>query len=125
MLERTGPATVIVHSAEGATGFEVARQRPDLIETLVAVEPVGCPETQSQVFNDTEFVAVYGDYVQDRGQTGRKQACETTVEMVNQNGGTAEMVSLPDMGVKGNSHLLMQGENNEEIGEIIMDRLEG
>jgi hypothetical protein len=124
LLERTGPATVIVHSAEGATGFEVARQRPELVETLVAVEPVGCPETESQVFNGTEFVAVYGDYVQERGQTGRKQACETTVEIINENGGDAEMVSLPDIGIEGNSHLLMQGENNEEIAEIIMERLE-
>ena len=125
LLERTGPATVIVHSAEGATGFEVARERAELIETLVAVEPVGCPETESQVFNGTEFVAVYGDYVQERGQTGRKQACEATVEMINQNGGDAEMISLPDMGIEGNSHLLMQGENNEEIAQKVMEELEG
>ena len=124
LLERTGPATVIVHSAEGATGFEVARQRPELVETLVAVEPVGCPETESQVFNGTEFAAVYGDYVQERGQTGRKHACETTVDLINENGGKAEMISLPDMEINGNSHLLMQGENNEEIAEIVMERLE-
>ncbi|QGA80702.1 hypothetical protein [Candidatus Nanohalobium constans] len=124
LLERTGPATVIVHSAEGATGFEVARQRPELIETLVAVEPVGCPETESQVFSGTEFVAVYGDYVQERGQTGRKQACETTIDLINENGGEAEMISLPDMGIEGNSHLLMQGENNQEIAEKVMSEVQ-
>jgi hypothetical protein len=29
------------------------------------------------------------------------------------------MVMLPDIGIKGNSHMLMQDKNNAEIAEVI------
>ncbi len=41
LLERTGPAIVLVHSAGGPYGWVVADAHPDLVKALVAVEPLG------------------------------------------------------------------------------------
>ena len=34
-------------------------------------------------------------------------------------GGSVDLVNLPDIGIKGNSHMLMQEKNNAEIAEVI------
>jgi len=49
---------------------------PDLVERIVAVEPVGAltdPPTVAEMGGDAPFMGVYGDYVDEREQTGRKE----------------------------------------------------
>lgn len=43
LLERIGPAVLISHSAGGPLGWLIADARPDLVEAIVAVEPLGPP----------------------------------------------------------------------------------
>lgn len=73
LLERIGPAVVVPHSMGGQTAFTLAERRPELFRALVVVEPVGCPRTADQVapIADIPFLAVYGDYIESRGQAGR------------------------------------------------------
>ena len=40
-------------------------------------------------------------------------------EAIKAAGGSAEWINLPDIGIKGNSHMLMQDKNNAEIAEVI------
>ena len=39
--------------------------------------------------------------------------------MIKSAGGSADVVMLPDLGIKGNSHMLMQEKNNAESAEVI------
>ncbi len=43
LLDRIGPAIVLVHSAGGPFAWVVADQRPNLVKAIVAVEPAGPP----------------------------------------------------------------------------------
>ncbi len=43
--------------------------------------------------------------------------------MVNEMGGDAEVVYLPERGIKGNTHLLMLDLNNEQIADLFSDFL--
>lgn len=45
------------------------------------------------------------------------------VEAINRHGGDATLVHLPDIGIKGNSHFLMQEKNNKEILKLALDWL--
>lgn len=45
------------------------------------------------------------------------------VEAINRHGGDAILVHLPDIGIKGNSHFLMQEKNNKEILKLALDWL--
>jgi hypothetical protein len=40
-------------------------------------------------------------------------------------GGTVDVINLPDLSIKGNSHMLMQDKNNAEIAEVIQKWLIG
>jgi len=50
LLERIGPAILLVHSQAGAFGWPVADARPDLVKAILAIEPNGPP------FHGLEFV---------------------------------------------------------------------
>lgn len=41
LLDRIGPAVVVTHSAGGPVGWLAADRRPELVEAIVAVEPMG------------------------------------------------------------------------------------
>lgn len=47
-------------------------------------------------------------------------SCNTFVRQVKDSGGDAEMMSLPKMGIKGNSHMLMQDKNNLQLADLIL-----
>ena len=40
------------------------------------------------------------------------------VAAVNRHGGNAELIHLPDIGIRGNTHFLMSDLNNEEIADL-------
>lgn len=123
VMQEVGPAVLLVHSAAGPVGFAVAFQHPELVEALVVVEPTGCP-VEPDLVPQVPFLAIYGDYVQQRGQTGRFNACQTTRELVAEAGFAAEFFSYPAMDVFGNTHLLMQDNNNHEIQADVYTWLE-
>ncbi|TDL31951.1 alpha/beta fold hydrolase [Jeotgalibacillus sp. S-D1] len=127
LLEDKGPALLMVHSMGGEIGYEVARQRPDLVKGLIAIEPVGSPTDEEEVedtFAEIPYLAVYGDYLESRNQVSRLEAVQTTVDMINENGGTGEVLELTEEGINGNSHLLMVDKNNHEISSQIIDWLD-
>jgi pimeloyl-ACP methyl ester carboxylesterase len=124
LLEKTGPAVLMPHSMGGTTVFQVANERPDLVKGIVVIEPVGCPRSADQIAgwgSKVPFLAVYGDYVDSRGQTGRRDACRETARMANEAGGNGAMLELTEDGVFGNTHLMMQDNNSADIGVRIIE----
>jgi pimeloyl-ACP methyl ester carboxylesterase len=117
----------VVHSAGGPAGFAVARSVPDLVEAVVAVEPVGCPTEEgvvSAMGGDAPFAAVYGDYVAERGQSRRAAACETAADVAAETAPASTMLRMPDEGVSGNTHLMMQDDNNAAIAGRLLSWLD-
>jgi len=97
LLNRVGPAVLLVHSAGGSSGFTVAQAAPDLVERIVAVEPVGAPtdpQTVAEMGGDAPFMGVYGDYVDERGQTGRKEATQTTAELAGETSPASTLLNI-------------------------------
>jgi pimeloyl-ACP methyl ester carboxylesterase len=128
LLEKIGPAVLIVHSASGGTGFEATRMRPDLVTAIVAVEVVGSPTDPDDIrkhFKDKQFIGLFGDHFDVRPMAGRHEACETTARLINEAGGEAEVIWLPKLGIRGNTHLMMQDTNNRELAGMILQRLSG
>ena len=126
LLEKIGPATILVHSAAGPTGFEAARKRGDLVQGLIAVEVTGTPTDPDDIkqhFVDKQLIAVYGDNFDLRPMQGRYEASAMMVKEIQAAGGNATMIWLPEKEVHGNSHLLMQDTNNDDIAEMILSKL--
>jgi len=126
LLERVGPAVVLVHSQSGAYGIDVAIARPDLVKAVVSVEPRSCAVSDSNVqtvFTRVPLLTIFGDFFgADVGADWpvRMAECVNTVARIKAAGGSADSIYLPDYGIRGNSHMLMMDVNNLQIADIML-----
>ncbi|MEM9017472.1 MAG: EF-hand domain-containing protein, partial [Verrucomicrobiota bacterium] len=126
LLEEVGPAILVAHSAGAPHALIAAMRRPDLTAGLVLVEPTDPPtEDDFPTLRGVSMLGVYGDYIESRSQTIRKDRTEAGAGLFRENGGAGAVIDLPrDYGVEGNSHLLMQGTNNGFSSGLILEWLE-
>jgi hypothetical protein len=69
-------------------------------------------------------LAVYGDYIEQdsRWPTIRSNGIKF-YEALRAAGGSADMVDLPKIGIKGNSHMIMMDKNSDVVAGVIQDWL--
>ena len=126
LLERIGPAVILVHSQSGAYGIAAAIARPSLVKAIVSIEPRSCAvsdATMQSVFAHIPFLTLFGDFFgadRDADWPVCMAECVKTVSRIESAGGMAENIYLPDVGIRGNSHMLMMDLNNLQIADIIM-----
>lgn len=176
LLDRIGPAVLLVHSQSGAIVWGLANDRPDKVKAIVAVEPNGPPFYENTVigppdwFKDGQIGRAYGvtrtplDYdppvtkpedlapvreakSDDPGHVRCWLQSEPahklpklaglpilivtsessyhvpydhcTSRYLTQAGVKNEFVRLPDVGIKGNGHMMMLEKNNLEIAKYL------
>lgn len=125
LMDTVGPSILIAHSAGGPKAVGSALARPELTQSIVLVEPTGPPTANDfPTLSGISMLAIYGDYIDSRNQGSRNEATEAAADLFRQNGGVGEVVSLPeDLGIQGNTHLLMQDDNSSFISELVVDWL--
>lgn len=129
LLDKIGPAVVSVHSMSGTQGIGVAIARPNLVRAVVDVEPpFGCVISDADVasvFTRVPLLGIFGDYTQgDALWEPAAASCQSTADRIQAAGGTARNLVLPDIGILGNSHMLMLDRNSDQIAEVIVQWLE-
>lgn len=126
LVDKVCPCVVLVHSQAGQFGQKVAQARPDKVRALVLVEPAGLGDAKLvDRLKNTPILAVYGDYIEQdsRWPTIRTNQLKQ-LEAVRAAGGRYDVVNLPQVGIKGNSHMMMMDKNNAQIAELIQGWLE-
>jgi pimeloyl-ACP methyl ester carboxylesterase len=119
------PCVIAFHSQSGQFGFKVAQARPDKVKALIAVEPAGIGDpAKAAALKDVPVLMVFGDYIEQdaRWPTIRKTATDFG-EKISAAGGSVEVVNLPAVGIKGNSHMIMLDKNNLAVAQLIQDWL--
>jgi hypothetical protein len=126
LLDKIGPAVVMVHSQSGAYGMDLVRARALKVKAFVNVEgncaPVN-PEEVVKIFSKVPLLSVWGD--NSKGAPGpngdaRRDGCAATVDAVKAVGGAARFLLLPEVGQKGNSHMMMMDKNNLAIADLVI-----
>ena len=126
LLDKIGPAAVMVHSQSGAYGMNLVRERAAKLRALINVEGNCAPVTAEEVtniFSKVPLLSVWGDYSEGApGPNGneRRNGCVATVNAIKSSGGTAKFLLLPEAGQKGNSHMLMMDRNNIQIADLVI-----
>jgi len=124
LLDRIGPAVVMVHSQSGGYGIAAAIARPNLVKALVSVEPRSCaasPTDVQSVFTHVPLLTMFGDFqTGDPDWADRMAECVATVAHIKEAHGSAENIYLPDSGIHGNSHMMMMDLNNQQLADIIL-----
>lgn len=131
LSQQLGNAILVSHSQSGAFPIETALRNPKGIKAIVMLEPGGTGDyyTVEQIakLKSIPILVVFGDNLKnDTGMRGHVwQNCyegwSRFVQKVNDAGGNAQMVHLPDMGIRGNSHMMMEDTNSHQIADIVLD----
>lgn len=129
LLDRIGPAVVMVHSLAGPFADALVELRPQLVKAVVNIEgaqAVVPTDAQVAAYRGIPVLELFADHLDAPVFTAkpRYEARKAVVERINrQQGGRAELMRLPDAGLKGNSHMLMQDRNNLQVADLVLDWL--
>jgi hypothetical protein len=98
---------------------------------LVLVEPGTCPgnytDEQIGTLAKLPILVLFGDYRDT--PTGmpalptwqaRYEGCQSLLGRLRKAGGQAQMISPTEIGVRGNSHMMMQDKNHLQIADLIL-----
>ena len=121
-------AILVGHSESGFFPEEAALTNPAGVAGLISIEGVcttNLSAEQIATLAKIPTLVIYGDHLGDVPSVsgfwlGFFQGCQQYVEQINAAGGDATMLHLPDAGLLGNSHMLMQDKNNVQVADLIL-----
>ena len=153
MADKIGDHILVTHSAGGFPGWMSAMENPQVkgvvaLEPGGFVFPesevpaplpgltgglAGVPVKADRFMELTRkpIVILFGDYIPESNAKTlggsnwevRLKMAREFVAAVNRHGGNATLVELPKVGIRGNSHFLMQELNNDVIARLVAEWL--
>ena len=121
-------AILMGHSESGFFPQQAALLDPSGIRGMISIEMPCADLSAEQIAKLAKIptLVMFGDYLGDvqGGPANWAQAlesCNAYVKKVKDAGGDAVMMSLPQMGIKGNSHMLMQDRNSLQLADLIIE----
>ena len=124
LAQKIGGTVLMSHSQSGIYPFQTAALSRKGIAGVVAIEPGACPAPGDDMvpYAGLPILVLFGDYVDEFPRWApRLQNCRAFIVAANAAGGKAELLVLPDIGIKGNTHMLMQDDKNLDIAAILLD----
>jgi pimeloyl-ACP methyl ester carboxylesterase len=127
LVDKICPCVVLVHSQSGTFGYQALEARPDKVKALVAVEPtLGGDRNKIASVKGTPILIVIGDNAKDHPRWKNiRQNSVNYAEAFKAGGGSIDLVDLPDVGIKGNSHMVMMDKNSDQVADLIQKWLVG
>lgn len=121
-VDKVCPCVVLAHSQAGEFGQKVAQARPDKVKALVLVEPAAPGDgDKAPALKRVPLLAIYGDYIESDSRWPKIRHNELTfLAKVAAAGGQVDIVDLPKIGIKGNSHMIMMDKNNLAVADVIL-----
>jgi pimeloyl-ACP methyl ester carboxylesterase len=125
-------AVVMGHSESGAFPVRAALINSTGTKGLILIEgfcPTPADTTDQQIAQlvNVPILTVFGDHM-NMPLTGFPglmwqdllNGCNAFNARVNAAGGNAQMLHIPDLGIHGNSHMMMQDKNNLQVADLIL-----
>jgi len=126
LVDKVCPCVVLVHSQAGSFGFKVAEARPDKVKALIAVEPSAPGSKDKVAALKMPIVVIYGDNAKTHPRWGKiRQNVHDYVGLIRNAGGSVDTIDLPDIGIMGNTHMMMMDKNSDQVADVIQKWLAG
>jgi pimeloyl-ACP methyl ester carboxylesterase len=125
-------AIMIGHSESGFFPEQAALVDPTGIRGLVTIEmrcDTGLTAMQLATLAKIPTLIMFGDHLGDVqapfSWVDALTSCNTFVDQLKKAGGDAQMMYLPALGIKGNSHMLMQDKNSNQLADLLIAWIDG
>jgi pimeloyl-ACP methyl ester carboxylesterase len=122
-------AILLGHSESGFFPEQAALINPAGIRGNISIEMpcvTNFSAAQLAALAKIPTLIMFGDHLGDVTGGGPANwaqsfaSCNTFVEQLKKAGGDAVMMHLPAMGIKGNSHMLMQDKNSDQLADLVI-----
>jgi pimeloyl-ACP methyl ester carboxylesterase len=125
LIDKVCPCVLLTHSQGGSFGFKAAELRPDKIKAIVAVEAASAGTIEkAAAIKNIPVLMIFGDNVDLHPRWVAYRKLDLAyADAVRAAGGKVDVINLPDIGIKGNSHMMMMDKNNAAIADVIQDWL--
>jgi hypothetical protein len=122
-------AVLIGHSESGFFPEQAALIDASGIKGIVSIEQAcvtNFDAAQLAKLAKVPTLLMFGDHLGDvqGGPANWAQSfdtCKAFADQVNKAGGDATLMHLPALGIKGNSHMLMQDKNSDQLADLVLD----
>jgi pimeloyl-ACP methyl ester carboxylesterase len=125
-------AVLVGHSESGFFPEQAALVNPVGIKGIVTIEircDTALTTAQLATLAKIPTLVMFGDHLGDvKGPfswTDALASCNTFIDQLKHAGGDAEMMYLPALGIKGNSHMLMQDRNSNQLADLVLGWIDG
>jgi len=121
-------AVLMGHSESGFFPEQAALIDPTGIKGMISIEMpcTGVSAAQISTLAKIPTLVMFGDHLSDVQGGGPAnwsasfEGCQNFVQQMKDAGGDAEMMYLPKLGIKGNSHMLMQDRNSLDLADLLL-----
>ncbi len=123
LAQKLGGTVLVSHSQSGIYPFQTAALSTRGVVGIIAIEPAACPASSDDMkpFKGLPILVLFGDYVSQSARwSPRVTLCREFVKAANAAGGRAEVTLLPEVGIHGNSHMLMQDKNSLTVADWLV-----
>jgi pimeloyl-ACP methyl ester carboxylesterase len=123
MVEKACPCILMAHSQGSTFAYNAALKYPNLIKAVVGIEPSGALDPKSSDLNSLKqipMLVVWGDKIRETPRWGGIVApLKTMITALKSQGGVVDEIDLPNIGIKGNTHMMMMDRNSDDIAKLV------
>ena len=112
---------IMAHSQGAAFAYDAALNHPEKVKALILIEPSPTPTDQSMIekMKDIPLIYIFGDVKIDYWKTIRQKQLDFSGKLKAQ-GNDVTWIDLPEVGIKGNTHMLMMDTNSDDVAAMIV-----
>ena len=134
--QMTEGCILMAHSQGGLFAIRAALKHPENVRAIILVESSSTIDVDTEDVSSLKgipFLHVWGDflggeYANERFTWVGDYAYEGTMRKLHSKilelGGDSTWIHLPEIGIRGNSHAMMNEDNSNEIADLILDWLD-
>lgn len=115
LLRRIGKASIVCHSQSGPLAMRLAAESAGQVSAIVGIEPAGMPSPAPETYDTPTLVVLGGNMESDR----RWQSLSAKIAAFARRFPALQILRLEELGIQGNSHVLMMDDNNDDIARRI------
>lgn len=123
LVEKACPCVLMPHSQGSTFAYNAALKYPKLVKAVVGIEPSGALDPTKidlSPLKNIPMLFVWGDKIRETPRWGGIVApLKTMISALKSQGGVADEIDLPTIGVRGNSHMIMMDRNSDEVAKLV------
>jgi pimeloyl-ACP methyl ester carboxylesterase len=116
---------LVGHSESGRFPIEAALVNPQGVRGLICIEGTDREITDDEIaiLKNIPILVLWADFIELGPQRWRDRFAAYTalVDRINAAGGNATLIHLPEIGIHGNSHMMMLDNNSDQVAGIVDD----